>query len=206
MAEQQAIALSDGISVDFVLDPSLRCNVPAKRLISSSIANRWIEGSGLSQLLPNDSAPAYPQALKQLTHLAMALSHYNIHDAGADHDYHRRRDRWAVDLLIRYVIASGDLNRANRGIITDASIGDLRTIVSTALMILQDGRSECKKFAGRFVRYFRPPVGFDDKVHPALGWTYGKLLAETFHKYYAQGSLSRTLADEWMSEYTSSRE
>ena len=197
MAEQQSIALAGGASKDFVLDPSLEHDVPARNLIERGLFMEWIrEFDHKSWTNGTFSTMASPTETKQLTHLHLAVLQPFSTDGANQH----RRDNWAKGLMVRYMMASGRLRQDE---VESTSISDLRTVMSIVLDVFDsdrygDGHDWVKSFSSKAAL----PSDFDNDVYPGLGWRYGALLAQAFQRYTSQGRVSKTLARQWVKEGT----
>lgn len=107
MAEQHSIALSDGASHEFVLDPALQYDVPACNLIERRLATKWLQDFRSRTWTSYHPHNANPTTLKQLTHLHLAIFQPILQsDSLDDIAYQHRRDQWAKGLLQRYILAS----------------------------------------------------------------------------------------------------
>lgn len=197
MAEQQSIALSGGASKEFVLDPSLDLEIPACNLIERKVFMKWIQDFDHRDWTNGTySSRATPSQTKQLTHLHLAA----VQPFSLTTEDQHRRDAWSRGLLARYFLASG---RLRRDAVQRASLGDLRTIMSTVLDVFEfdrygEGHDWVKKFASTAAL----PPNFDDDVYPGLAWKYGELLAQAFKRYTSQGRVSKTMARQWVKEGT----
>jgi hypothetical protein len=200
MTEQQDIALMNGASVEFILDPVINDDVPARRLIDRKLAQSWISSFRGIWARGTARGSLAPEALRQLTHLYLALTHCDQRTTGG---YYHRRELWATNLLQRYLVASGSLNDKDATTVMRASIDDLRTIVSTVLDVFSpdlgyyDGDGELVQscFVDTDV-----PADFNSDVFAPLGWNYGLLLANAVRRFASQDRLSLTLARQWIKE------
>jgi hypothetical protein len=204
MAEQHNIALSGGVSTEFVLDPVIQHDVPARNLIDLMMASKWTSRLPGTNIHGSYRSPDDPGALRQLTYLHLAVSHC---DQRTSMGYHYRREQWAKNLLQRYLLASGLLDESDRSAVARASINDLRTIVSTVLDVFQHHLGYGQTRGGdEFVESFfcdtDLPADFDGDVWPQLGWNYGLLFAKAIKRYGSQDHLSKTLARQWLKEGT----
>jgi hypothetical protein len=201
MVEQQNIALSGGVSTEFVFDPVIQHDVPARNLIDRKLASKWTSRLPGTNIHGSHRSPDDPGALRQLSLLHLAVSHC---DRRCSSGYHHRHEQWARNLLQRYLLASGRLDESEVAAVVRA-INDLRTIVSTVLDVFQhhlgygQGGDE---FVESFFRDIDVPANFDSDVWPQLGWNYGLLFAKAVKRYGSQGSLSKTLARQWVKEGT----
>lgn len=207
MAEQQAIASSGGDSVEFIPDPSVPGDLPANRVICREVARRWIVIGGHVSWMLSITDTACHQKLKQLTYLTMAISsNYGLGYPDTINAYYRQREPWAVDLLRRYILASGDLTSAERTTVSNASIGDLRKIVLVVLTLLENDKNEAEPYTGRFMRDENPPEDFDGDLFPQVGWKYRELFAQVFRRCFSQQGFSQMLADDLIEEGLPSEE
>jgi hypothetical protein len=202
MVEQQNIALSGSVSTEFVWDPVIQHEIPARNLIDHKLASKWtsrLPGTYIHGSLRN---PDDPGALRQLSHLHLAISHCDWRFSSG---YHHRREQWAKNLLHRYLLASGRLDESDVAATVRANTDDLRTIVSTVLDVFQHHLGRIQggdEFVESFFRDIDVPATFDSDVWPQLGWNYGLLFAKAVKRYGSQGSPSKTLARQWVKEGT----
>lgn len=201
MTQQQDIALSDGASEEFILDPTLDSVIPACNLIERRSCSSWVRAFDNRLWMDGcRSDTATPDEMKQLTYLHMAvLQPYSV-----ESDTQHRRNNWAADLMRRYFRASGRLSENE---IMRASLVDLRAVMSTVLNVfdavgLDYGRDDGRGWLETFSRNSGLPPDFDSGLFPGLGWKYGLFLAKAFSRYTSEGYISRTLAYQWLKECT----
>jgi hypothetical protein len=204
MVEQQNIALSGGVSTEFVLDPNIQHDVPARNLIDHKMASKWTSRLPGTKIRGSYRSADDPVAVRQLSYLHLAVSHCDWRTSIA---YHYRREQWAMNLLQRYLLASGLLDESDRSAVARANLNDLRTIVSTVLDVFQhhlgyDQTRGGDEFIESFFRDTDLPTDFDGDVWPQLGWNYGLLFAKAIKRYGSQDRLSKTLARQWLKEGT----
>jgi hypothetical protein len=156
MTEQQDIAISEGASEEFVLDPTLDNVVPACNLIERELCyslvrafdyRLWMDGCR--------SHTATPHEMRQLTYLHLAV----LQPCSVESDDQHRRDSCAADLLQRYLRVSGRLSENE---ITGVSLADLRTVMSTVLNVSDAVRlGGDRHWLESFSRGDALPRGFD---------------------------------------------
>jgi hypothetical protein len=141
-----------------------------------------------------------PVRLTHLTHLFMALNSYTNFDPNRNQTtYHELRDNWSEDLLRRYILASGVPVLSMRNV-EQASLGDLRTIVWTAIEVLSNFAYGSNSFVAKFSRDGPPPDDLDDDIDPQIRWTHGKLLAAAAERFLSRPRVASSLAAQWVKE------
>jgi hypothetical protein len=200
MIAEQNIALSGGSSAEFILDPNLHHEPEQNNLIDRAMATRWLSKHEHASHFRQNADVKDPVRITHLTHLFMALDSYVTFDPNRSSTrYHELRDDWSEDLLQRYILASGPPAPCVRHV-ERASLGDLRTIVSTVIELMSVSRYSSNALVARFRRDEPTPSGFDADIDPQIGWTYGSLLAAATERFLSKSTVSCSLATQWMKE------
>jgi hypothetical protein len=200
MIAEQNIALSGGSSAEFILDPNFRHDPEQNNLIDRAMAKRWLSEREHAIHFRRNADLKDPVRMTHLTHLFMALDSYITFDPNRrSPTYHELRDDWSEDLLRRYILASGPPAPGVRHL-ERASLGDLRTIVSTVIELLSGSPYSSNALVARFRRDEPTPSDFDADIDPQVGWTYGRLLAAATERFLSKSTVSCSLATQWMKE------
>jgi hypothetical protein len=200
MVAEQKLALSGEASAEFILDPNLRHYPDHNNLIDRATALRWLLQREHAMYIRRSVDLDDPVRLTHLTHLFMALNLYTTFDPNRNQTtYHELRDNLSEDLLRRYILACGVpvLSMHN---VEQASLGDLRTIVWTAIEVRSNFSYGSNSFVAKFSRDDPPPDDFDEEIDPQIGWTHGKLLAAAAERFLSRPRVASSLAAQWVKE------
>lgn len=205
MLKQQSIALLHSpfhYSKEFVPDPNLRPTPGQNHLIHRRTALNWLldEDHVFSRIVGNMDLED-PKKFTRLTHLIMALRHYEIVDPINHPQYSQDRDDWSADLLKDYICASnsefGELDN-----VEDVCDDDISTLVWIVIELLARTDRESRAFVQSFRRDTPVPSDFLPHVDPYIAWTYGKLFGMAVRRFLKSVSLEETLAAQWVKDST----